>query len=159
MITLVPMTDEEYKNFLHVSIKEYAQDHVKDGKWTADEAIERSAEEFRSLLPDGIHTAGHYLCSIQHDVLGIVGVLWYAISAKGNKETAFIYDVRVYDEFQGQGFGTEALQALEGTLRAKDVSSIGLHVFGHNQRAFNLYVRLGYIATNIRMSKELSEER
>lgn len=159
MITLVPMTDEEYKSFLDVAIEEYAQDHVKGGKWSADEALEQSAEEFRSLLPDGIHTAGHYLCSVQHDALGIVGVLWYAISVQGNKRTAFIYDIRVYDEFQGQGFGTESLQALEGILRAENVSSIGLHVFGHNQRAFNLYVKLGYIATNIRMSKELIEEK
>jgi len=52
MITLNQMTDEQYKNFLDIAIKDYAEDHVKDGKWTAAESLERSTEEFNKLLPD-----------------------------------------------------------------------------------------------------------
>jgi len=155
MIKLVPMTDELYINFLAVAIKDYAEDHVRDGKWTADQSIERSTEEFNKLLPDGIHTEGHNLYSIHHEVLGIVGVLWYAISIKGNEKAAFIYDIRVYDEFQGKGFGKQALTALESALVPIGVDSIGLHVFGHNQRAYNLYLKTGYTPINIRMSKKL----
>lgn len=156
MVTLVPMSDELYKDFLDLAIREYAEDHIKDGKWRPEESIEQSAAEFKRLLPEGLHTEGHYLYSIKHDAEGIVGALWSALDTHVRDKSAFIYDIRIYDEFQGKGFGKQALTELENVLRPLGVETIGLHVFGHNQRAYNLYVKMGYIPTNIRMTKKIN---
>jgi ribosomal protein S18 acetylase RimI-like enzyme len=43
--------------------------------------------------------------------------------------------------------------ALDEILKSKDVESMGLHVFGHNTNAFELYKKMGFEITNIQMRK------
>lgn len=43
----------------------------------------------------------------------------------------------------------------ENFAKSLGAETIGLHVFGHNNRAIKLYENLGYKATNISMSKQL----
>jgi len=59
------------------------------------------------------------------------------------------------EQRRGVGFGTAPLLALEDWCRANGISSIGLHVFGHNQGAWRLYKRMGYVETNVQMEKQL----
>lgn len=158
MVSLVPMTPDLYRPYLAQAIQEYAEDHVRGGRWARGEALEQSRREFESLLPDALATPGHYLCSVVDDQLGIVGVLWYAIRTAADEKSAFIYDIRIDDQFQGRGIGSQALLALEPQAAALGARSIGLHVFGHNEGAYRLYKKLGYAATNIVMSKSLGDK-
>ena len=67
----------------------------------------------------------------------------------------FIYDLRIYDEYQRRGYARQAMLALETKVRELGLDTISLHVFGHNHAAKALYDQLGYEVTNINMSKKL----
>ncbi|MNT65069.1 putative N-acetyltransferase YycN [compost metagenome] len=76
------------------------------------------------------------------------------IEGRQGKE-AFIYDFYIFEPYQRNGYGTEALAALDEEARKMNVTRIGLHVFGDNDRAFKLYQKMGYLITDITMSKKL----
>lgn len=156
MVLLEPMTDTEYQTYLADAVKEYADDHILDGRWPPDEALEESAQEFARLLPDGTKTPDHYLYTVvdgnSHQP---VGMIWYMVRPGPKGKTAFVYDIRMGANMRGQGYGTQTLQALEEDAKRRGVVSIALHVFGHNDGAFRLYQRVGYRVTNILMAKDL----
>ncbi|MBY6038324.1 GNAT family N-acetyltransferase [Fictibacillus nanhaiensis] len=155
MINLVRMKEEQYKRFFEETVREYAEENVKEGRWTPSESIERAIKETNELLPKGIQTNGHFLCSLHHEVVGAIGTVWYAVKENKGEKSAFIYSIQIYEEFQGKGYGEQALIAFETDLASMNVSSIGLHVFGHNKRAYQLYTKMGYIPTSIKMKKHL----
>ena len=67
----------------------------------------------------------------------------------------FIYDLNIYKEYQGKGYGLKAMEEIENIARSLELEKIELHVFGHNTKAINLYEKLNYRKTNIIMSKKL----
>jgi ribosomal protein S18 acetylase RimI-like enzyme len=154
-VHLVPMTEDEYGPWLEVAIRDYAQDHVADGSWTPDEAPQKSAAEFAALLPAGLATPDHYLFAIQTEAGETVGYLWFGVRNAAQRQ-AFVYDFLVFEAFRRQGYGEQAFAALETEVRALGLGQIGLHVFGANTAARNLYRKLGYQETNVIMRKDLA---
>jgi len=152
MIKLVPMQQEDFKPYLERGIREYADDHVRNGNWTAEEALEKSRKEFEQLLPDGVNSKDQFLYSIIDDPdNNKVGLLW--VQVKDQK--AFIYDFIIDESFRGKGYGKQALLALDEKLQSMNVESVGLHVFGDNTTAQELYKKMGYQITGIHMRKVL----
>lgn len=151
MSRLEPLQQAEFERFLERAIREYAEDHVRNGNWSADGAYEKSRKEFERHLPEGIHSPDQYLYSIVDDDDNKIGVLWVQI--KDHK--AFIFDFVIDELFRGKGYGKQALAALDEKLRAMSVESIGLHVFGDNTTAQGLYKKMGYRITGIHMKKTL----
>ena len=47
------------------------------------------------------------------------------------------------------------MELAEVEARAGGATELGLNVFGHNQVARQLYESMGYVATSIRMNKNL----
>jgi ribosomal protein S18 acetylase RimI-like enzyme len=47
------------------------------------------------------------------------------------------------------------MKEIESIARTLGLEQIELHVFGHNERAINLYEKLDYKVSNIIMSKKL----
>ncbi len=157
MVNLHPMTETAYQTYLADAVKDYAGDHVRDGRWAPTESLEESAKEFARLLPDGTKTPGHHLFTVvDRDTNLPVGILWYAVQQGPQGKTAFVYDIRMNEGARGRGYGTQTLAALEHHARLYGANSIALHVFGHNEGAFRLYQRVGYRTTNISMVKDLS---
>lgn len=157
MIRLEPMTESEFRTFRERLIREYADDKVRAGNWTAEESLSRSEKETNQLLPNGLATPEHYLFSIYDDVTAkTVGILWFAVVHWGGKDQAFIYDIEVDADEREKGYGAQALMALEEKVKVMGLDRIGLHVFGHNQRALKLYEKLGYEITNVNMAKKLT---
>lgn len=52
--------------------------------------------------------------------------------------SAFIYEFRIFEAHQNQGYGSLALDELAVVLKAKDIQDVYLHVFGHREKALRL---------------------
>lgn len=138
--------------YLERGIREYAEDHVRNGNWSAEEALERSKKEFEQLLPEGVNSQDQFLFSIVDETDdNKTGLLW--VQVKDQK--AFIYDFIIDESSRGKGYGKQALVALDEKLKSIEVQSVGLHVFGDNITAQELYKKMGYQITGIHMKKRL----
>lgn len=156
MTVLVPMSAQAYVPYLEAAVAGYAKDNVESGRWPEEGALARSQADFDSSLPQGLETPNNYLFEIKATEAGpAVGVLWFAVEEKHGLRSAFVYDVEIAPEFRRQGHAEAAFEALERLVRALGLSSIGLHVFGHNPAAQALYGKLGYGVTGINMRKNL----
>jgi ribosomal protein S18 acetylase RimI-like enzyme len=151
MIRLEPLQQEEFDQIIETEIRDYAAEHVRNGNWPAEGAVERSRKEFATLLPDGIRSKDQYLWSIVDEQNNKIGVLW--VQVKDQK--AFIFDFVIDESFRGKGYGKQALTAMDEKLKSMDVESIGLHVFGDNIGAQELYKKMGFQITGMHMKKVL----
>jgi len=148
------MTQEAYTRWLEPTIREYAQEHVEAGNWSADQALDLARRQFAELLPAGTETAGHTLWTIEDEDGRDVGMLWVAPNPT-LPDALWIYDFSVVPEARGRGIGGAALDALEAWARERGIVLIGLHVFGSNDVARRLYLRSGFVETDVSMVKRL----
>jgi ribosomal protein S18 acetylase RimI-like enzyme len=155
-VELVPMTEQEFGAWLPGTIAGYAAEHVRTGRWSEEEALEKSRKETNDLLPKGLHTPDHRLWNIV-PVGGRepVGMMWVGVAQKP-APSAFIYNIEIYPQFRRRGYAEQAMLKLEDEVRRLGLESIRLHVFGHNTAARPLYEKLGYEPTNIQMLKRLT---
>jgi ribosomal protein S18 acetylase RimI-like enzyme len=145
-----------YPVYLESAIKGYAEENVAAGRWPQVGAIERSREDFESLLPLGLDTPDNFLFEILDEDNGpIVGHVWYKLEQKHGSCSAYVYDLEVKPEHRRKGHAWRALKALELLATESGATSIGLNVFANNIGAQRLYQKLGYVPTNVNMSKSL----
>lgn len=157
MVRLEPMDEAEFQDYLKESIPEYAQEHVKAGRWSSEEALQRAREEYEQILPDGLQTKDQYVFSVVDEGTATnVGMLWFAVRIRGQKPSAYVFDVIIAENYRRRGYGEQAFRALEEKVHELGIETISLHVFGHNYAARAMYEKLGYIPTNITMSKTLA---
>ena len=157
MGTLIPIEQDDFEAFLEHEIVEYAQDKVKSGNWLAEDALEKSRAEFLKLLPDGTQTKDQFVFTIlDEQIHQKLGVLWVQVKMDEPHRRAFICDFVIEPQFRGQGFGKQVLKALDKKLGEMNVESVSLHVFAHNTTAIALYEKMGYLVTNLYMSKKLT---
>lgn len=156
MVRLVPMTDAEFETYTARLIPDYAQEHVEAGNWSPEEALERSERQVRELLPEGPRTPNQFVYTIQDErTETTVGILWFARQQRRAAWEAYVYDIEIDEEYRRRGYGSDAFRALEEKVRGLGLSTISLHVFGHNRAARAMYEGLGYVETDIWMSKTL----
>ena len=152
MVRLEPMDPDRFEAYIRALIRSYADDNVRAGRWTADEAIAESRKQVEGLLPQGAATPNHYLLSIMAEPgEDPVGTIWLAIEPRGG----FIYDLEVFEPYRRRGFAEQAMRQLEEFSRARGARRLLLHVFGDNRGARQLYDKLGYQETNVMMAKAL----
>jgi len=154
MPKLVPMTQTEYEAFFARLVPEYAADNVKAGYWDESEALEKSRKQTESLLPDGLKTKDNYLYTL-YDENNAVGIIWMKAEVDRPKKSGFIFDVKIEEEFRGKGYGKQIMLLIEDKARELGLASIGLHVFGENRVARNLYEGIGYEVSSLNMIKKL----
>lgn len=154
-ITLVPMTEEQFKDYYTTSLKDYANEHVKAGNWLESEAQQKAEEQFHQLLPEGLQTKQNYLFTLQEDQEGHVGILWIFEDTNNKEKAAFIYDVELKESMRGKGLGKETMKAVDEFSKNKDIKQVRLHVFAHNERAISLYKSMGYETTDYYMAKRI----
>ena len=155
MSVLRPITDEEFIAWKEAVIPGYAQDKVDSGQWPAVTAVALSRKEYEDLLPQGRTTESNYIYTVLSADGRAVGTLWIAAKDRAKKRIAYVYDILIWPEHRRRGHALRAFQALEIEAARLGLSGIALHVFGHNHAAHALYVKLGYVATNISMFKAL----
>ncbi|MBY0217325.1 N-acetyltransferase [Paenibacillus illinoisensis] len=152
---LVSMNEQEFADFRKRSISDFAVEKVEAGTWAEEEAQELAEASYDRYLPEGLNTPGAYIYNLVHPVDGNVGYIWFNITDNRRGKEAFLLDIVVEEAYQGKGYGTEAMEALEQAAHRLQVDRIGLHVFGHNVRASSLYRKMGYEITDLTMYKEL----
>ena len=146
------MTPEEYRPFLEQLLREYANGHIRAGRWSEQEGLTEARKEVEKLIPAGLDSPGHFFFTIVSDPPEEkVGALWFALEPRG----AFIYDLLVFERFRRRGYAEQAMRLLEQVAREKGARKLLLHVFGDNRGARQLYSKLGYVETNVLMAKPL----
>jgi len=149
------MTEADFETYLVRTVPGYAQEHVKAGSLSPEDALEKAKQEFRKLLPDGPHTRDHYLYTVEDEADYPIGILWFAKQERGAGRTAFAYDIEIFPPYRRRGYGSQVFRLLEDKVRDLGLSTISLHVFGHNHAARAMYRGLGYAETHVMMSKSL----
>ncbi|MBP8661285.1 MAG: GNAT family N-acetyltransferase [Mesotoga sp.] len=158
MVRLEKMAAEDFDTYIEKLTANYAKDNVRSGRWTREEALEKSVSQINSLLPEGIKTQNHVFFSIVDEGTGdVVGYIWLHIAPGEGLKKAFIYDLIIFDKFRKRGYGRAALVALEEYAKEKGIASISLHVFAHNAAALSLYRKMGYEVTSMNMTKNISD--
>ena len=148
------MTQAEYDVFLERTIPEYAEDKVRAGHWAESEALERSRKEFLDLLPQGLQTKNHYLYTL-YDNDQAIGMIWLRANIDRPTQDGFIFELYIDESQRGKGYGKQAMLLIEEKARELGLKTLGLHVFGVNRVARNLYESLGYETVSLKMNKVL----
>lgn len=157
MNTLTPMNEAQFQRYLQVMIPDYAQDKVRSGQWAQTEALELARQSMQDSLPQGVATPDNHLFVMEHGPQReVVGMIWIAAMQRGDRRVAYVFDVMVDAPYRRQGHATWAFAAMEKKALELGLSGVALHVFGHNPQAQALYVKLGYITTNVNMFKTLA---
>jgi ribosomal protein S18 acetylase RimI-like enzyme len=152
MVHLAPMNAADFAPYLENLVRTYAAENAKAGRWPEADALTESRKEIERLLPAGRETPNHFFFNIVAEPgEKSVGDLWLAIEPRGG----FVYDLNVYESFRRKGYAEEGMRLAEGVARERGASKISLHVFAENTGARKLYVKLGYLETNVMMSKSL----
>lgn len=152
MLNLRQMTEAEFVDWMIVSKADYAAAKMRANSLTQEEANNISEESFKRLLPNGLRTKDSYLYTLEEGGKNL-GFFWFSLQGATNNRKAFIYDVKIYEAYQGKGYGRKIMQL--GEAKAKETGALGiaLHVFGDNDRAINLYKSLNYQITDLVMEK------
>lgn len=157
MLYLKPMDPGEYAPFLDYAITNYAEEKVRAGNYSPDDALRLSTEEYATLLPAGLDTLNSYLFMlVKTENKQKAGFIWLLLEQTGSLRYATVVNVLIYEQFRRQGYGRLAFALIEEYVRSLGLQKITLHVFGHNQAARSLYEQIGYTVTNVHMSKDLT---
>lgn len=157
-LRIKPMTLSEYPRFHEKSKADFVESKVEGEQMDRSEAEKVATASYESLLPVGVDTPDHFLYTLETDQQEWVGWLWLHRKRIGNEEQVYVYSIYIEKEFRGQGLGKSAMRWTETQCRKWGVKSIGLHVFGFNNEAYNLYKSLGYRTTNRNMRKDLDSD-
>jgi hypothetical protein len=80
MMQLIPMNEEVFGDWLDRFIPRYGQEHVRTGRWSAEEATRLAKEEIDHALPEGLLTKNHYFYTLfAQDVGQSIGMLWFGV--------------------------------------------------------------------------------
>ena len=139
------MTASEFQEFRERDVLQYAEANVRAGSWEFEWAVERSREEYSTLLPNGLDTPSHHLCAILDPSSGArVGEVWYAIQESHGRKELFVYWIGIRADLRRRGYASATIGALDKEAQTLGAKRISLNVFGDNAPAISLYRRLGF---------------
>lgn len=148
-----PMRQAEFDEWYPRLIEGYGQSFVDAGLLTPEEGRVRAEEQTAGLLTEGLATEGHEFVTLL-DGGEPVGDIWLRHGLEPGM--SFVFNVEVYAGHRGKGYGRALMIAGEAASLAAGSQRLGLHVFGHNTVARQLYERLGYQVIDQSWSLSLS---
>lgn len=157
MLRLRPMLPEEFPAYCDYFIADYSEELVENYGHPKALAIELAKSDLQRYFPAGPVSQDHSLLCLDAEIAGQicrVGYLWHTIH--GPDHSTFIYDLYVAEAYRSQGFGKQAMVALEQQLQPLGIQQIKLRVAYHNQRACKLYQELGFAITGFNMAKNMT---
>jgi ribosomal protein S18 acetylase RimI-like enzyme len=158
MLELQPMTEAEFESYKSWLVGDYAQDIANNYRLPIQEALTEASKQITITLGQGLLTPNllFYLIilSNQTNKTGI-GYLWIEVNQA--QKRCFIHDLYLHPENRHQGWGRKTLELLEAKMKQAGIVRIGLHVFGNNHIAQDLYTKMGYQVTGLNMQKWLDD--
>jgi ribosomal protein S18 acetylase RimI-like enzyme len=161
MLSLQPMTEDEFVAYKSWLLEDYASDLAKNYRMPIEEARASAIKETDATLPQGLATPNHFLYDAVTtsgavcDGESRLGYLW--IHVDGQRQRCFIYDIYLRAEFRHQGWGRKILQLLECNMKQQGIIRINLNVFANNSIAREFYSKMGYAVTDMHMSRWLTD--
>ncbi|MFG6496442.1 GNAT family N-acetyltransferase [Fictibacillus sp. UD] len=152
MITFERMDNKQFKEYLEFMMPDYIQDTSEHYMMTKEQATEKAEKQMESLLPDKEKTEGQHFFHIKSGEQ-VAGYLWFHVSKE--EKSAFLYHIYILESFRKQGIAKNALRFFENESKDEGAVYCGLHVFGTNENAIELYRKLGYKQASISMNKVL----
>lgn len=146
VVTLVPMTSEEYETFLQMSRDDQVNDLVAGGM-SYEEAVRATDDELKDLLPEGQDTENNFLMMIRtEEDLKAVGYIWTLHELTGDMKQSFLCDLLIYEDSRRRGYAREALCLMEQSAYLAGCEESILYVSKDNKTAASVYDRCGYSA-------------
>ena len=71
-------------------------------------------------------------------------IIGYGTAAKLNKNSMDIESIAILPEYQGKGYGTGLIEAIEGEIKNRSYKIVVLEVREKNENAKNFYLNRGY---------------
>lgn len=154
MVSLKPLEENAFNDFLAFSIQEYAKEMAANLDLPLEKARQVATTQATGRLAEGVHTPGNYFYRIEREEDAgheLIGYLWYSI----NQEEGFAWleAIDLFAPFQNQGYGGDVMRLMEEQLATQGIHRMSLHVAGTNQRALRFYQRNGYKITGYNMKK------
>lgn len=154
-VTFTPLPQADFDAYLSEAKAEYAKSLTENGL-EPGAARERACQEFDALVPQGTLSPNNYVMAVRDaKTMACVGQVWILDMTVGDTRVAYICDIRVLVEHQGQGYGTAALQLLDDFVRQLGINRLQVHVVGKNLRAAEFYGRGGFVTTDIMMQRDV----
>lgn len=153
-LALAPMKDSELQEWISSSLDDYIADRIESGE-QPELARATAVDSFASLFPDGCVQDGHVVSKAVTEAGSTVGYVWIGPENDGPVAAWWVWDIAVTEGFRSRGYGRQIMELAETEVRDRGGQTLGLHVFGFNVIARELYESLGYQTTSIRMSKSL----
>ncbi len=158
MVELREMRQGEFDAFRSRAITDYAIERVETGEWPTQDAHRRARIDFEKLLPGGLGTPLHQLCTIfDTDLCRGGGSAWVQLRHLGGKPIAHVLDLYVAEPYRRKGYARSTMLLLERQLQAQGGQEMTLHVFDRNLAAQVLYQSLGYQANESGMAKNIGQ--
>lgn len=78
--------EDEFESFMLISMKDQAQGHVLEGRWTAKEAEANISALREKFLPEGIKTSGRFFTLEDRENEQKVGSLWITLDEQNGEK-------------------------------------------------------------------------
>ncbi len=157
MIRLQAMTEAGFSEYKPLAVEATAQAFAGNLRIPIEEARSKAAGRFDRSLSSGLSTPNQLLYDIwleEDTVANRIGYLWLDVNETEHR--CFIFDIHLHKEYRGKGWGRKTLELLEAQMTERNIQRIGLHVWGNNVVARELYDKLGYRLLGSDMQKCLT---
>ncbi len=156
-IILKEMDTQGFKAFRERYIEGSVENRMINDRDTEEVTRARAIKEFGRNLPLGLETPNNFIYDVvAKDTGKKVGTVWFLKYTEGENPIFFLFDIRIFEEFQSKGYGTALLKLYEQKAKEIGAKKLRLHVFAHNQGAKKLYEKMGFFLTGYNMAKNLN---
>ena len=147
-VDLRPLSQDEFEEYVDTVTAGYAVELAESVGLPPQEARNAAEAHIAQVLSAGPESTAAFHVVDSHDGR-TVGSAWL-LTKQGD---AFLADLRIEEEFRGQGYGAAAMKRLEGHLKKKGYPAFRLHVYAQNAAARALYDKLGFEVVSLQMRK------
>jgi NAD(P)-dependent dehydrogenase (short-subunit alcohol dehydrogenase family)/RimJ/RimL family protein N-acetyltransferase/acyl carrier protein len=155
-ILVIPLEgDEAFERFATLSSQVYARIQVKAGMWSPEGAERLSRQMLDDLLPQGLSTPHHSICTLVEPTRGEpVGHHWCGRREVDKVSVFYWYSMEIAESHQGKGYGPQVMKLLEEKAREQHVRFALANVGAANPWRSMLH-KLGWSDTTGRLMKRV----